>query len=275
MHTPDYSTVSRLCVDSRFLPDKLKMTEPADASAEVPDMTPPAAISRGFDPQDKTVFSPEALERLRHAQQDLQFLLDRGYPMTSAAAFVGSHHQLTIRQRSALQRATDRSDLYLRRAHTQRSPERLRDGPVLIDGFNLIIALETALSGNLVVRGADGALRDLAGLRGTYRVIAQTERAIRLIGDYLAQHAVPSVRFFLDAPVSNSGRLRQLIEQLARSWRFPVQVDLVPDADRMLMGQDRIVSSDSVLLDLCQGWFNLAAWIVAERLPEAWVISLP
>jgi len=251
------------------------MTEPADASAEVPDMTPPAAISRGFDPQDKTVFSPEALERLRHAQQDLQFLLDRGYPMTSAAAFVGSHHQLTIRQRSALQRATDRSDLYLRRAHTQRSPERLRDGPVLIDGFNLIIALETALSGNLVVRGADGALRDLAGLRGTYRVIAQTERAIRLIGDYVAQHAVPSVRFFLDAPVSNSGRLRQLIEQLARSWRFPVQVDLVPDADRMLMGQDRIVSSDSVLLDLCQGWFNLAAWIVAERLPEAWVISLP
>jgi hypothetical protein len=237
-------------------------------------MTPPAAISRGFDPQDRTVFAPEALDLLRRARQDLQFLLDRGYPMTAAATFVGSHHQLTFRQRSALQRATDRSERYVRRAQTQRSPDQLRDGPVLIDGFNLIITLETALSGNLVVLGADSALRDLAGLRGTYRIISHTERAIGLIGDYLGARFVPSVRFFLDAPVSNSGRLKQLIGQLTSRWPCPVSVELVPDADRVLLDQDRIVSSDSVLLDHCRGWFNLAAWIVAERLPEAWVISL-
>lgn len=52
---------------------------------------------------------------------------------------------------------------------------------VHIDGFNTVITLEVALSGSPVFYCRDGALRDLAGLRGTYRVIDKTQEAIELL----------------------------------------------------------------------------------------------
>ena len=41
-----------------------------------------------------------------------------------------------------------------------------KDNCLFIDGFNLIITLEVALSGSSVLLGKDQVLRDLAGLRG-------------------------------------------------------------------------------------------------------------
>lgn len=234
----------------------------------------PQATRRGFCPQDSRDFSPEALCRLRFAQQELNWLLDRGYPMETAINFVGGHHQLTARQRSALQRATDRTICLKQRQLKWLPPDHLRRGPILIDGFNLIITLETALSGSLLVLGADGVLRDLAGLRGTYRIIEQTGRALDLIGTLLSDCAVPEVHFYLDAPVSNSGRLKQAIMRRADSWPCQTTVGLVPDADGPLSGRERIVSSDSVLLDRCQSWFNLAALLVEQQIPKAWIASL-
>ena len=234
----------------------------------------PQAIRRGYSPADRHDFSPDALVLLRSAQEEMQWLLDRGYPMKSAVQFVGGHHQLTARQRSALQRATDRKDRCCNRLQRLLPLNDLQNGLLLIDGFNLIITLETALSGSLIVLGADGVLRDLAGLRGTYRVIEQTGQAIRLIGALLHEYRVPQVRFYLDAPVSNSGKLRQAILSQACSWPCRTEVELVPDADRSLSGCARIVSSDSLLLDQCQSWFNLAAELVRQQVPQAWVVSL-
>lgn len=234
----------------------------------------PQATRRGFSPQDIRDFAPDALQRLRVAQQELHWLLDRGYPMQTAVNFIGGHHQLTARQRSALQRATDRTACLKQRQFTRLPPAELPRGPILIDGFNLIITLETALSGSLLICGADDVLRDLAGLRGTYRIIEQTGRALDLIGSLLSACAVPEVHFYLDAPVSNSGRLKQEIMRRAASWSCRTSTLLVPDADGPLSGQERIVSSDSVLLDRCRSWFNLSAMLVGQQIPQAWIAVL-
>ena len=53
----------------------------------------------------------------------------------------------------------------------------------------------------------DGNIRDLAGLRGTYKLIDKTDRAIDLIGQELEKLKVSKAVFYLDKPVSNSGRL--------------------------------------------------------------------
>jgi hypothetical protein len=45
--------------------------------------------------------------------------------------------------------------------------ECLNGESVEIEGFNQIITLEVALSRGLLLRGSDGAYRDLAGLRGS------------------------------------------------------------------------------------------------------------
>jgi hypothetical protein len=54
-------------------------------------------------------------------------------------------------------------------------------GTVLIDGFNTFITLEVALSGSLVLQCADGTLRDLAGLHGSFRIVDKTVAAVDLV----------------------------------------------------------------------------------------------
>lgn len=49
----------------------------------------------------------------------------------------------------------------------------------------MIISIEVALSGGTLVIGSDGNIRDLAGLRGTYKIIDKTEEALNLIGKIL------------------------------------------------------------------------------------------
>lgn len=237
-------------------------------------MAVPLSVRRGYEPQDLEWFAGPGLVRIQAAQEEVLWLLDRNYSLDSVITMVGSHHQLSARQRIALQRAAaSRQACDLRRS--KRMPPAAAKGVELaIDGFNLLITLETALSGSVLIRGADGALRDLAGLRGTYRLIGQTDLAIDLLGAILQDLQVQSVLIYLDAPVSNSGRLRQRILERSAVWRLPVEVTLVPDPDALLIRHGPVVSSDSVILDRCLCWLNLADLLVVERIPQAWVVDL-
>lgn len=230
-------------------------------------------VQRGFDPEDNKWFSTKNMAKLNTAMEEIQWLRDRNYPVSPVINFVGNHHQLSSRQRTALFRATASQRQYQKRASHMLPLEAARDGELFIDGFNLIITLEVALSGSLLILGADGVLRDLAGLRGSYRLIDQTDTALQLLGEYLNQLGVPKVTFYLDAPVSNSGRLRQRILAHAVDWLIPVHVELVPNADPVLSKMARIVTSDSVILDHCLSWFNLSKAIIDTAIKTPWIVS--
>ncbi len=102
----------------------------------------------------------------------------------------------------------------------------------------------------------------------------ETEEALRILGEGLHDLGVPAAQLLLDAPVSNSGRLRARVLEHAASWSMPVEVTLHADVDRELVGVERVVSSDSLVLDACASWVNLGAWLVGRALPQAWVVEL-
>jgi len=233
----------------------------------------PKSVIRGFDPEDSKWFSAENIKKLGIAQAEIQWLLDHGYPISRVLDFVGNHHQLSARQRTALFRATASEQQCSRRFSHLLPLTAAKEGELFIDGFNLIITLEVALSGGLLILGNDDVLRDLAGLRGTYRLIEQTDMALTLLGEFLDQLEVPRATFFLDAPVSNSGRLRQKILTRAVDWTFPVAVELVPNADVILSRRERVVSGDSVIIDHCCSWFNLAKAIIAADISDPWIVT--
>jgi hypothetical protein len=233
----------------------------------------PKPVIRGFDPEDQKWFSAKNLKKLGIVQEEIQWLLDRGYPINPVLDFVGNHHQLSSRQRIALFRATASQCQYNQRAAHMLPLTAAKDGELFIDGFNLIITLEVALSGGLLILGNDGVLRDLAGLRGTYQLIEQTDEALKLLGEFLDQLKVPKATFYLDAPVSNSGRLRQKILAHAVNWSFPIEVKLVPSADPVLSQMERVVSGDSIILDHCRSWFNLSKAIIDAGIMEPWVVN--
>lgn len=110
----------------------------------------------------------------------------------------------------------------------------------------------------------DGTVRDLAALRGTYRLIDKTDTAILLIGKILEKNKIDKVVFYLNASVSNSGRLKQRILELLNQFNFEVQVEVINNVDTVLEKVDNVITSDAIILDKCISWINLNLKIIEE-----------
>lgn len=150
----------------------------------------------------------------------------------------------------------------------------LEGSTVHIDGFNTIITLEVAFSGSPLLKCLDGTIRDLAGLRGTYQVIDKTEPAIDRIGKVLEESRIKKAVFYLDAPVSNSGRLKgQILRQMA-DCPFEVQVENINNVDAVLETLDHVATSDAIILDKCRSWFNLTRAVMDREMGDYPYIDL-
>ncbi|MHC4755007.1 MAG: DUF5616 domain-containing protein, partial [Planctomycetota bacterium] len=100
-------------------------------------------------------------------------------------------------------------------------------------------------------------------------------KALELIGNYLAELEISRSLWFLDSPVSNSGRLKILMNALANKHNWSWEVQLVTSPDRELCETEIVVvSSDSMVLDRCRSWINLAGEIIVRKLSDIAVIDL-
>lgn len=212
---------------------------------------------------------------LRRAATDYAWLLSHGYAAASALKLVGDRHHLTARQRLAVRRATCADAARARRARTMIPWPACAGRRIVVDGYNLLITIETALSGGLVIIGHDGCCRDLAGLHGTYRKVDETRPAVRIIADHVRDAGVAAVTWLLDRPVSNSGRLAALMRDLLAAEPAPWTIELADHPDQRLATRDTpVVTTDSWILDRCPAWINLARDLIATRIPAAWILDL-
>lgn len=224
-------------------------------------------VKRGYSPNDQKEFGDQSLEKLYKAGKDLQYLLNEGYHIKGASVFVGNHYLLSERQRLALARAISADESI--RIRSEKEIQNIPYGSTVnIDGFNTIITLEVALSDSLLLKCVDGTIRDLAALRGTYRLIDKTETAILLIGKMLEKNNIAKAVFYLDAPVSNSGRLKQRIMELLSQFGFEVQVEVINNVDSVLEKLDNVITSDAIILDKCISWINLNKRIIEENMGD-------
>lgn len=228
---------------------------------------------RGYVPTDEKEFNRESQLFLRKAQRDLIYLLEQGYKIQGASTFVGNHYMLSERQRLAIVRATAVADILKHREEKRLSGKQVGK-KLVIDGLNVIITLEVALANSTLIHCMDGTIRDLAGLRGTYRLIDKTDEAIRLIGEELRELAVEEVTFYLDAPVSNTGRLKVRLTELLKDYPFCIKVELVNNADVILKTMDNVITQDSIILNECVSWINMTAEIIHKHLPEVTLVDL-
>lgn len=236
---------------------------------------PDRRTHRGPHPRDEALFGAEMIPRLRAALADYCLLLGKGYADGSALKLVGDHFGLIQRQRMAVMRCACSDAQAAQRAARRVEVARAAGGEVDIDGYNLLITLEAALSGGVLLAGRDGCLRDLASIHGTYRRVAETLPAIQLAGAYLSELGPARVRWLLDSPVSNSGRLKTLLRQTAEEHGWPWTVELAQSPDGVLArSQALVATTDSAVLDRCGRWMPLAGAIVRQRIPSAWIIDL-
>ena len=227
-------------------------------------------IRRGYVDKDEELFGGSQRAKILSAANDARWLMNRGYSAESAITFTSNHYLLTSRQRMAI----FRSILNDEDKTTRLKKEILKPGTeVLIDGLNIIITLETALSHSLVLRGDDGVLRDVAGLHGTYRIIDKTAKAIELILQTLSNLDVRNATFILDKPVSNSGSLKQLILEISRNFNLEVVAELDMNPDQIFVDKENVISSDGPVILKSSSWFNLNSMIVRDMIPDTWVFN--
>lgn len=235
---------------------------------------PDRRTHRGPHPADEKLFAPDALADLRLALADFSLLRTKGYAEKSALKLVGDRFSLTQRQRLAVMRSACSDQQLASRSNRRVELKDLAGQSIAIDGYNLLITIEAAMSGGVIFKGRDGCYRDLASIHGTYRKVTETLPALKLIGEFLQETGVGKTLWLLDSPVSNSGRLKALIGDLARrnNWNWNIELLISPDAE-LKKSKLIVASSDSVVLDDCKKWANLAAEIIIRKCPSAILID--
>jgi len=234
---------------------------------------PDTRSHRGAHPEDVDLFGRAALPVLREAAGEFCYLMDRGYPTASTLTLVGDRHRLTQRQRVALGRCACSKEESAARASRRLDPEEVTGGELLLDGYNVLTTVEAALGGGVILAGRDGCYRDMASMHGTYRKVAETVPALERIGRTVTAAQVGRCRWLLDSPVSNSGRLKTVMRELAQQHGWPWEIDLVRDPDgELARAEAPIATADSGILDRCGAWLDLARIVVQRHVPDAWIV---
>jgi hypothetical protein len=199
------------------------------------------------------------------AAHDFRFLLSRGYPRTGALTFVGNHYQLPRDQRDVLARGVHAPLDAIRRQNKLVRPPDLDGRSVAVDGHNVLITLESAMSGRVLVDCDDTVIRDIAEASGSFRPSEQTGKALDMVFDFLRRHGAASVLFLLDAPVSMSGELAAQVSATMSGQGLMGRARAVADPDAELADHPGVVaSSDSHVIDRVERPVDLAGLIIRQ-----------
>jgi hypothetical protein len=209
----------------------------------------------------------ETGRELWEAAADLRFLLSREYPRDASLQLVGNRHNLDQDSRHLLRRAVFADAVAEERRKKKVSIEELEGARLSVDGYNCIITLESALKGKTICLADDGFVRDISGVSGGYHETAQTTEALGLIMDLVKSAGTSETLFLLDSPISGSGALAARIRTLMQGHGISGDASAIKVPERMMAGYKGIcASSDTAVIDQCERIFDLAGYLITERL---------
>ncbi len=238
-------------------------------------MSPDKRKHRMAHPEDEFMFATKWIPMLRDAVTDLSWLLGRGYSDKASLKLVGDHFNLTDRQRLAISRCACAEEMAQDIKSREQPLEEACGKALMIDGFNLIITLEAAISGGILLLGRDGAMRDMSSVHGSYRTVEETDEAIDLATDILCRLKPADVLWLLDKPVSNSGKLAQRLRDAGIPFKGSWRVELVNNPDRdIAVSNSLVITSDMPILAKGPSWINAARRLVEANMPDAWIVDL-
>lgn len=223
--------------------------------------------NRGKDTGDDSLFGSEKMVlKLRNAAQDMNYLLSRGFAEKASAELVGNRYKLRSRQIQMLKGASASDFQMENRKNKLISTENLENKTVYLDGFNVLILLESLLSNAYVFKGWDDCYRDLSSVHGSYKRVLQTQESIELVAKFFKNLKLEKIIWVFDKPVSNSGRIKQMILDLAQENKWNWEVILEFNPDRYIVEHSEIaVSSDGWILDECKLWFNILEYLITQE----------
>ncbi len=204
---------------------------------------------------------------LKEAARDLRWIDARGYPRRSAIRFIGDHYQLSARERDILLRSAFPAATVKERRRRVVQACDLSKERVIIDGYNVTITIESALSGRLIILADDGFVRDVSRIFRSFMATEQTRVAWSHILRFLKEREPGMIEVVLDRPMSKSAELAARITRWMKECRIPGLCTLSSTGEKELAGQKGIkASADTVIIDHSDRVFDLAGHIIRRRL---------
>jgi hypothetical protein len=209
------------------------------------------------------------MSSIRGAVLDLRYLLDRGYPLDSAVNFVANHYSLRLDERHLLARC-----VFSKREAAENRAKAVNTGGVRgrslgIDGYNVLITLESILSGKRVVLCDDGFVRDLSAVFGKYRTSKETGRAIRELLEIVTEAEPRGVAVLFDKQVSRSGELAGEVRRDLMELGLKGDSRAVGGVDFRLRGFDVVASSDRAVIRRAKAIWDIPAELLLRRKANA------
>ncbi len=203
------------------------------------------------------------LDVLSQAALDMRFLLDRGYPRKSASELVAQRYGLSGRERNLLYRCVFSWKEAIEVRGKLISEYELKGKRLCIDGYNVLITVESWLKDSIVVKCDDSLLRDITGSYGKHSFSEHTERAVEILIVKLKELEVKDAVAYFDSGVSYSGELCRYIERAAEKRGVPLKAETAKRADMAVLSCNGIIcSSDRVVVSRAKKVFDLAASVI-------------
>lgn len=134
-----------------------------------------------------------------------------------------------------------------------------------VDGYNVLISLESFLAGKMVIRCDDGYVRDLRAMFGKYRPGKSTPHAISFLIKTLTKGKPANVAVLFDGQVSRSGDLASKISGELKLAGLNGEAKAVRHVDATLREFDIVASSDRAVIKRARAVWDIPAEILKSK----------
>jgi len=203
--------------------------------------------------------------KLTDAVRDLRYLLNRGYPRDSAVTFVANHYRLKLNERHLLARCVFSRAEVVSHQEKMVSGAKVRGKRLGVDGYNVLITVESILTGRQVVRCDDGFVRDLRAIFGKYRISSVTSRALTAILKIISGARPREVVMMFDSQMSRSGELAAEVRKRLKQVGLKGDARTIAGVDFKVRGFDVASSSDRAIIERSKAVWDIPAEIMRKR----------
>jgi hypothetical protein len=196
---------------------------------------------------------------------DLRYLLNRGYSRETALNFVSNHYRFSLAARHLLARCVFSAEESTFNSAKKFQKSRVKGKKLGVDGYNVLITVESILGGRTVAKCDDGFIRDVSAVFGKYKFSPLTTTAIDLIVDNVLRAKPAEVFFLFDKQVSRSGELAGKIRDKLNALSLRGDARTVPEVDLELRKFEVVASSDRAVIRMAEAVWDIPAEILKLR----------
>ncbi len=215
-----------------------------------------------------TKFTNASNEKLTEPAHDIRYLLARGYPGSATIHFVCDHYRLSKGERHILTRVVHSPDVAAARRKKRLACAGINERDVLVDGYNVLITIESMLKGETLWLGDDGFVRDTRGVFRNYNNTDDTYRAVDEVLLFLSECKARSVNILFDTQMSKSGQLTRHVHNRFSEYSLngSARTSRHVDFDLKNAGAGVVVATaDGVVIDAVSEVVDIAACLMERK----------